>query len=1243
MKGSQPRAAYTAYPDEGEEYHEHWEEHEEHWHEESFVGLLGDVAEEEPEDLNTNHDCEYHDDVDEYEAVALNAMLELDGAEDERQTGEAIQLQLVAMVAFRKAKGKGNPKGKGKGKGKLVRSRLTLDQRRKSKLAELKSKSKCMRCGVIGHWAGDPGCKFPGSKGAPKAAAVKPTANFGDMSDSSEEDGITLSASPGRHGATAMMAVRQSHPKPSSRPARAAGESSAPRTGAPQDVVTRDLEVAMRPVDHGNAFPVGQFKGLTFWDVLFDQTGYYHHSKKHAPKSPYYDAWLNWVDKYFVVGSNGILLRDVPAETVQSRDLLVNRETGRRKPPNPPLPQKCQECRDFTKQGSTGYTIRKTCLTCGHSETIRRDMTPMVSPENCPHDDTDHRGSSKSVHRTFCKKCCTFIDEAPIEVRRERVAIAKKVETASVRTLPIVESLVEETSDGLTPVQLEELMPRFATLVSETCQSEAMTSARLHELLHQAISEVTEEDSFSLMDDVGHHDPGSRGPAGYVGICLRGSDSHYPQDLVYMNFETVDVAKSPHVFAVLDEGCNSTCHSKSWAVDAEARLARLGYHMPLKDDGCKSFAGLGSGNTKTEGVRSIPFSLLLPDGNMNGELDSHQLSTGNSPLLLSLHAQTKLGLVKDLEQGIITIKKQPLNVKRCAKSGLLVLNLTEGLKDLTQTPVGEVPTELPKCHRKYNLAAYTASSAATPELGDAMSGFDMSGFHSPIFEVLQEKIDEMLRSDVDVAIITRGRRFKQHNMGTTRAVLHLSCEDIRDPAENGEHRHHVGWHWAILETLTQVPKFIDHLNTVLNFVRENSGQKVLIDLTCESGRHRSVGEGFTVLHCLRRMGVSAALLHASSWKWVEMRCGSNCSACRNLDASVQAAEHLFPRSRPSVVIRARGSVASRTKTDVRDQPHAPKAPPPEPASKDPASKSEEIQELRKIVDDLTKNVEDLQSLKTGTERARSSGRRARSRSPLRRRYKLPTPPRAPRRRDPSPRRKSPHGRRVTRGRSPEIRPISRLMKDNLALGGVFDKRNISVATLDGELLNEVVNFCIQEGNRDRLFWITDEGAEHKDGVRMNVLIRDFIRGPRIAKAPGGMPEWRRSTWARPRGSSEPWSLVEDNVPGRTQAYLANPWSDAIVFHHPADTYNSRGYMSVRDGRSSIETPRKTNFGNDFEKSIQAVESPKERKMFAVKSKAQPKVDLTPKAESKSEPTGTESMNLRNLPFWVSWQFVLSQI
>ena len=228
-----------------------------------------------------------------------------------------------------------------------------------------------------------------------------------------------------------------------------------------------------------------------------------------------------------MVGADRIHLREVPVEHVEHRDLLVIREIGRRKPPNPPLPNKCQECPEFTKQGSTGYTIRKTCLARGHSETTRRDMIPLMTPENCPYDDTDFRGSSKLTHRTFCKKCCkkccTFIDEAPMQIRKERVAIAKKVETASVRAVPIVESLVEE-SDGLNPIQLEELMPLSATLVTETCQFEVMTRTRLYELSHQAINDVTEEeDNFSLVNDNGHGDPSGRELAGYVGVCLHGS------------------------------------------------------------------------------------------------------------------------------------------------------------------------------------------------------------------------------------------------------------------------------------------------------------------------------------------------------------------------------------------------------------------------------------------------------------------------------------------------------------------------------------------------------------------------------------------------------------------------------------------------------------------------------------------------------------------------------------------------
>eukprot|EP00435_Cladocopium_sp_Y103_P001100 s1054_g1.t1 len=140
---------------------------------------------------------DYHDDVDEYEAIALNCLVDVEDV-DEKQAGDAIQLQFAAHAACGKAKGKGKfgPKGKSGGKGKLVRSQLRIEQRR-AKLAELKKRSKCMRCGAMGHWAGGPVCKFPGSRGpdAQKGSMAKPTAHFAaDMSDSSSDEGLLLEA-----------------------------------------------------------------------------------------------------------------------------------------------------------------------------------------------------------------------------------------------------------------------------------------------------------------------------------------------------------------------------------------------------------------------------------------------------------------------------------------------------------------------------------------------------------------------------------------------------------------------------------------------------------------------------------------------------------------------------------------------------------------------------------------------------------------------------------------------------------------------------------------------------------------------------------------------------------------------------------------------------------------------------------------------------------------------------------------
>ena len=87
--------------------------------------------------------------------------------------------------------------------------------------------------------------------------------------------------------------------------------------------------------------------------------------------------------------------------------------------------------------------------------------------------------------------------------------------------------------------------------------------------------------------------------------------------------------------------------------------------------------------------------------------------------------------------------------------------------------------------------------------------------------------------------------------------------------------------------------------------------------------------------------------------------------------------------------------------------------------------------------------------------------------------------------------------------------LERLIRNNLASDGPFDNKNVSVISLDGEFLSEVVFFCVREGNRDRLFWVCKPGEDPQtDGVRMNILIRDHIRPNRIVKVANGIKHWK---------------------------------------------------------------------------------------------------------------------------------------
>ena len=101
------------------------------------------------------------------------------------------------------------------------------------------------------------------------------------------------------------------------------------------------------------------------------------------------------------------------------------------------------------------------------------------------------------------------------------------------------------------------------------------------------------------------------------------------------------------MYAVLDEGCNSTVHGTEWISNAAKKLSNLGYSTRFSSNAARTFKGL-SGETETLGGRHIPFSIVGLDGESRvpGVLESHEIK-GTAPLLLSLYAQAQLGICKD--------------------------------------------------------------------------------------------------------------------------------------------------------------------------------------------------------------------------------------------------------------------------------------------------------------------------------------------------------------------------------------------------------------------------------------------------------------------------------------------------------------------------------------------------------------------------------------------------------------------
>ena len=107
------------------------------------------------------------------------------------------------------------------------------------------------------------------------------------------------------------------------------------------------------------------------------------------------------------------------------------------------------------------------------------------------------------------------------------------------------------------------------------------------------------------------------------------------------------VASETDLIAILDSGCNKTCHGELWLRKYAAAVGHSIDEFPMNPE-TGSFRGIG-GSVTVLGLRSLQVGFELADGGIAiGDIDSTELQGSSAPLLLSIGDQRKLGLCIEL-------------------------------------------------------------------------------------------------------------------------------------------------------------------------------------------------------------------------------------------------------------------------------------------------------------------------------------------------------------------------------------------------------------------------------------------------------------------------------------------------------------------------------------------------------------------------------------------------------------------
>ena len=350
--------------------------------------------------------------------------------------------------------------------------------------------------------------------------------------------------------------------------------------------------------------------------------------------------------------------------------------------------------RHATRAGSNATHVRFTCLQCGTVTKRKREEQTVRSPETCPHENTDARGSSSTTHRVYCKDCGQYVCECPqsewrqqqnetrgnlLRGRTERIDFSRGCERVTrsevsemIHSFPQALRLFlrQHPDEEFDLHQVEQVLQDCVDLIRETTEArKTSASATLENSITafgacEIVSTTSVprlQGSHRTIDDEESRASPSAFPARTACVkrqapMFRSGDEErqdkrpvrpLPQSSITMT--RIDLKTDPRVFAVLDDGCNRTCHTPAFIDHRRSVLESEGKQLsPLFGE-----ARHYTGRCRATGRRSITFGLALPDGSsVRAELKSNELNIGTERiLLLSIQAQATLGLVKDTRAG----------------------------------------------------------------------------------------------------------------------------------------------------------------------------------------------------------------------------------------------------------------------------------------------------------------------------------------------------------------------------------------------------------------------------------------------------------------------------------------------------------------------------------------------------------------------------------------------------------------